>query len=128
MTLVLGPNLGVLVNAATGEAHPNELRKVLRALDCFLPSLSVKSRTTAAQPASPANGDRYIIPTGATGALWAGKAAGTVAYYSTSITTTSGGVDTTAAGWDFYTPKRNWEARVEDESDAAIRYSGSAWA
>jgi hypothetical protein len=127
MTLVVGPNLGVLLDAAVGEAHPNEFRKVLRAIDCFLPGLSVKSRTTAAQPASPANGDRYILPTSPTGTAWAGKAAGTVAYYSTSITTTSGGVDSTASGWDFYTPKRNWQARVEDESDLAIRHNGTTW-
>ena len=127
MTLILGPNLGVLLDAATGEAHPNELRKVLRAIDCFVPKLSVKSRATAAQPASPANGDRYILPASATGSAWAGKAAGTVAYYYSVGTTTTAGADSPSAGWDFYTPKRNWDARVEDESDVAVRFNGTAW-
>lgn len=127
MTTTLGPNLGILIDAAVGDSHPNEFRKVLRALDCFLPNLSVKSKTTTAQPVSPSDGDRYIIPSGATGAAWSGKADGTVTYYSTHLTTTSGGTDTTTSGWEFYTPKLNWLALVEDESNASKRWSGSAW-
>lgn len=127
MTLTLGTNLGVLLDAATGEAHPNELRKALRAIDCFVPGLSVKSRTVSAQPTTPTSGDRYILPSGATGSAWGGKAAGTVAYYYSVGTITTGGADSTGPGWDFYTPKRNWEARVESESDVAVRFNGSVW-
>lgn len=128
MSTTNGPILGILIDASVGNAHANEFRRVLRAIDCFLPNLSVKSRSTTAQPGSPTNGDRYIIPASATGAAWAGKATGTVAYYSTAITTTTGGSDSTTSGWDFYTAKRNWQARVEDEADLLVVYNGTTWA
>lgn len=70
-------------------------------------NLSVKSRTTTL-PGSPANGDIYIVPAGA------GGNANRVAARS-------------AGEWHYFTPKRNWEARVEDESDALVRFNGSAW-
>ncbi|MEI9902631.1 MAG: DUF2793 domain-containing protein [Asticcacaulis sp.] len=37
----------------------------------------VLSRTTAAQPSSPGDGDAYILPAGPTGAVWGSLAAGT---------------------------------------------------
>ena len=40
--------------------------------------LTVLSRTLTAEPASPANGDRYLLPDGATGEAWDGAGAGTL--------------------------------------------------
>lgn len=74
-------------------------------------NLSVKSATTTAEPGSPTNGDAYIIPSGATGTNWAGKAAGTVAYFNVS--------------WYFYTPYRGMRALVED-TGADLKFT-SAW-
>lgn len=126
MSVTLGPRLGLMLNAAAGDAHPNEFRAFLRGMDA-LSQISVKSRTTTAQPASPTNGDTYILTGSPTGTDWGGKAAGTIAYYTTQKTTTSGGSETTTTGWDFITPKRGFYANVEDEGDACYRYDGSAW-
>lgn len=72
-----------------------------------LMNLSVKSRATAL-PGSPSNGDIYIVPAGA------GANANKVAARSNGQ-------------WHYFTPKRNWEARVEDEGDAKVRFTGTAW-
>lgn len=72
-----------------------------------LMNLSVKSRTTAL-PGSPSNGDIYIVPAGS------GADANKVAARSNGQ-------------WYYITPKRNWEARVEDEGDAKVRFTGTAW-
>lgn len=74
--------------------------------------LSVLSRTVAAQPGAPANGDRYMIPTGATGAQWAGNDGKVAAYID--------------GAWTFYTPVNGWQAKVIDEG-VRVEYSGSAW-
>jgi len=83
MSITNGPNLGAMIDAAAGDAHPNELRKLLRMLDCFLPNLSVKSRSVTAQPSNPADGDRYILAAAHTGTAWGPATAGQIAYYST---------------------------------------------
>ena len=126
MTVTLGPRLGLMLNAAAGDAHPNEFRDFLRGMDALC-QISAKSRTTAAQPSSPTNGDTYILPASATGTAWGGKAAGTIAYYTTQQTITSGGTESTVSGWDFFTPKRGYIANVEDEGDACYRHNGSTW-
>jgi hypothetical protein len=72
----------------------------------------VKSASTAAQPGSPTNGDVYILPASPTGAQWAGKATGTIAYFDTS--------------WYFFTPYAGMRARVED-TGAYIRFNAGAW-
>lgn len=41
--------------------------------DTIAPPWSVKDKDLTAQPVSPADGDRYLIPTAATGTDWAGK-------------------------------------------------------
>jgi hypothetical protein len=74
--------------------------------------LSVISATTTAEPGSPSDGDRYIVPTSATGTNWAGQD-GTVAVYE---------VDT----WVFYTPAEGWEARAEDTNQPWL-YTSTAW-
>ena len=51
------------------------LNEALTRLDA-LTSTAVVSATTAAQPSDAADGALYILPAGATGAAWAGRAAG----------------------------------------------------
>lgn len=112
MTLVYGPELGLLESAATGETHDEALRKFLRAVDALV-FCRVLSVTLTAPPGSPANGALYIPKATATGA-WAGKA-NQLARYSSS------------AGWEFFAPKAQWRIRcVADGYDYV--YSGSAWA
>jgi hypothetical protein len=115
-----------LINAAVGDAHPNEFRTFLRGMDALC-QIMAKSRTKTAQPGSPTNGDVYILPASATGSAWAGKAAGTIAYYTTQQTTTTSGADTTVSGWDFMTPKQGFYATVADESNAEYMFDGTNW-
>ena len=64
------PNLALpylLANQAQKHVTVNE---ALRRLDALV-QLSVLSASLAAPPASPADGDRYIVPAGATG-TWVG--------------------------------------------------------
>lgn len=112
MTLVYGPEMGLLESAATGETFDDAFRKFLRGVDALV-FCRVVSRTLTAPPGSPANGALYIPNTGATGA-WSGKANQLARYSST-------------AGWEFYAPKAQWRIRcVADGYDYV--YSGSAWA
>ena len=63
-------------------------------------------------PAAPANGDRHIIPAGATGD-WAARA-GQIAVR-------------VAGAWEYYIPAAGWRARVMD-TGAMATFTGSAWA
>ncbi len=73
--------------------------------------LAVTARDVTAPPADPADGDRYLVPTGATGD-WAGH------------------VDEIAVrdqnAWIFAAPVAGWRATVLSE-DLQIRFDGSAW-
>ena len=74
------------------------------------PQASVKDQNLATPPASPASGDRYIIPSGATG-VWAGKT-NQVAEYTTA--------------WAYYSPVIGWTCYVDDEQKV-YSFNGSAW-
>ncbi len=73
--------------------------------------ISVKDRGLAAPPASPAEGERYIVAAGATGA-WAGWD-GDVALF-------------TGGAWVRMPPREGWRVRVEDEGVLLVRVGG-AW-
>lgn len=73
--------------------------------------LSVTSRTTAAPPASPAEGDRYIVPAGATGA-WAGR--------TDQIAVRIDGA------WEYHAPKVGWLAYIAAEDRLAV-YKTGGW-
>ena len=105
------PNVGLNHSWDLGESGWNlQMDENLRAVDALL-FLTVASMT-ASIPGSPAAGDRYIVPAGATGA-WTGHG-GKVARF-----------DGTA--WEFYTPKNGWIAYV---TDIAVhkKYNGTSWA
>lgn len=72
---------------------------------------NVIDKDLTAPPASPADGDTYIIGAAPTGA-WAGKAK-YLAYY--------------IGGWHYLAPQDGWLVWVADESKY-YRYSGGAWA
>lgn len=56
---------------AAGQAQKHvTVNESLRRLDALV-QLSAVSATTTAQPASPSDGDIYLLPTGKTGATWA---------------------------------------------------------
>lgn len=118
MAVSNGPNLGKMISAATGDPFDVDFRKLLRAIDVLLQG-AVISRTLTAPPGSPANGDRYVVGAGPTGA-WA-TYGGAIAVWTTDNPAAPSGE------WEFYVPKTGW--LVYSLADAAFyAYSGSAWA
>lgn len=107
-----GANLGLMVNAATGEVHDVALRGFLRGVDGLVQP-NVKGYLTNTPPGSPSDGDVYIIGAAPTGA-WAGNA-GKVARWSAND-----------GAWDFYTPKNGWMVQSNSAREV-YRYTGGAW-
>lgn len=106
------PNLGLTYGWTLGESNWHTgMDANLKRLGAIV-GLSVKDRNLTAPPASPTDGDRYIIPSGATGA-WAGK--------------TDQIAVRVAGAWEYYVPKVGWLVYIEDESVLSV-YKSSGWA
>jgi hypothetical protein len=104
------PVLG-LTFVSQGQAQKEvTLNSDLTILDA-LAQISVLSRAVTSPPGSPAEGDRYIIPTGASGA-WTGLTNKVAAYQNGT--------------WNYYTPGVGWIAYVQDER-ALATYADSVW-
>jgi hypothetical protein len=109
-----GANLGLMVNAATGEVHDVALRGFLRGVDGLVQP-NVKGYSINTPPGSPSDGDVYIIGAAPTGA-WAAKD-NQIARWSS-----------VANAWEFYVPKAGW--RVVDSSATGqpqYTFTGSDW-
>lgn len=83
--------------------------QALKLLDGLV-QLSVKDRTTTAPPNSPSEGDRWIIPAGATG-VWAGRT-NQIALWTDSA-------------WAYFTPLPGWVCFIEAEG--VVAYANGAW-
>ena len=88
------------------------LNEALTRLDALVQT-GVVSRTVAAQPASPADGNLYILPAGATGAAWTARAAGDL-------------MRAEAGGWALVPVSDGAIARVADDDQVVVRREG-AW-
>lgn len=105
------PNLGLNYGWTMGESGWNdEMDANLKRLGAVV-GLSVKDRDLTTPPASPTDGDRYIVATGATGA-WAGKD-GQIAVWI-------------AGAWEFHAPKVGWLCYIEDEAKLSA-YKSTGW-
>lgn len=105
------PNLGLAYGWTLGESGWHmQMDANFKRLGAVV-GLSVKDRDLTAPPASPAEGDRYIIPAGATGA-WAGRA--------NQIAVRIAGV------WEYHAPQVGWLAYIEDEAKLAV-FKTSGW-
>ena len=105
------PNLALTLLAAEQAQKHVTMNEALTQVDAVV-QLAVLSAVVTAPPGTPTEGDRYIVPAGATGA-WVGM--------TNLIASFSGG------GWVFYVPKAGW--RAWNIATAALwAYSGSAWA
>jgi len=103
----------VLPYLAVGQAQKHvTVNESLRRLDALV-QLSVVSATTAAQPASPADGAVYIVPAGKSGADWSAYANGSLAYYRDGA-------------WEQISPREGWIAYVKD-ADQVLCWDGAAW-
>ena len=97
--------------AAQAQKHVTVNESLLR-LDALV-QLSAKSASTAAQPASPSDGDIYILPAGKSGAAWAAMVNGALAYYRDGA-------------WEELAPQQGWRCFVDDEACLYARSAG-AW-
>ena len=95
--------------AAQSQKHITH-NEALRILDGLV-QLSVLDRDLTAPPGSPADGDRYIVASGATGE-WAGWDLNVALW--------------TDGAWLRLPPRTGWRAWVEDESLLLV-YDGSSW-
>src|SRR6185503_3639863 len=103
----------VLPYLAVGQAQKHvTVNESLRKLDAII-QLSVVSATTTAQPASPADGAVYILPSGKSGANWSTFAIGALAYYRDGA-------------WVEIASREGWLAFVRDTGQLLV-YTGSAW-
>lgn len=115
MAISNGTNLGLMVNGSMGEAHYNELMSLLRGLDCLI--MPVASGILSAPPATPVNGETYLIGASASGA-WAGKD-GNIARWTS---------ETPPNAWEFYAPKKGWQAQVgAGLAGVTYQHTGTAW-
>lgn len=84
--------------------------EALRILDAIV-QIGVRDADRATPPSSPAEGDRHIVASGATGA-WAGQAKAIALYED--------------GGWRFLAPKAGWCAWSAADG-ALLVYDGAAW-
>lgn len=84
--------------------------EALLVLDVLV-QLSVLDRHLTAPPALPAEGDRYIVATSATGA-WTGKSGQIAAWQD--------------GAWVFHVPRKGWLAWVDDEQRSYV-HDGATW-
>lgn len=121
MAVDFGPRLGLLINADIGEAYYDQFRPFLQAIDALLLCAVINS-STLTPPASPSNGDAYLLIGSPTGA-WAGKG-NNVAVWSTEIT--EDGNNTKVPGWNFYAPNAGWMVWNTAVSQFYV-FNGSSW-
>jgi hypothetical protein len=95
--------------AAQAQKHVTH-NEALRLLDAMV-QLSVLDRDITSPPASPADGDRYIVASGATG-LWAGWDLN-VAYWVDGV-------------WMRLVPRPGWLAWIADEASSTV-WTGAVW-
>src|SRR5262245_20702325 len=103
-------NLGLpLIEAAQAQKHVTH-NEALRLLDTLI-QLAVLDRDLGVPPGAPADGARYIVGPGPTGA-WAGHPGHVAAFQD--------------GGWIFSAPQTGWLAFVIDEG-TLLAWNGSAW-
>jgi hypothetical protein len=106
------PRLGLpYVVAAQAQKHI-PINESLARLDGLV-QLAVESRAVIAQPASPVAGGVWILPAGATGAVWAGQPAGVMMRFE-------------AGAWEALAPAEGVLAWVKDENQV-VAHDGAAW-
>lgn len=74
---------------------------------------AVQSRTEAAQPAAPSEGDAWVLPAGASGSAWAGFAQNDIAYFQDGA-------------WRRIAARAGLTAWVADEA-ALVMFDGAEW-
>ncbi|MDP4021403.1 DUF2793 domain-containing protein [Methylobacterium sp. NEAU 140] len=105
------PNLGLpLIAAAQAQKHVTH-NEALGLLDALV-QLACLDKDLAAPPASPADGDRYLVTAAAPTGAWAGLS-GQVVRFADGV-------------WTGSVPRPGWFAYVVDEADLYV-FDGRAW-
>ena len=103
-------NLGLpFVEAAQAQKHVTH-NEALRALDAIV-MLAVIDRDLSAPPGSPADGDRYLVATAASGD-WSGQDGKIAAWQD--------------GAWAFHAPREGWIAWIADENIVLV-FDGAVW-
>lgn len=97
----------IMPSQAQKHVTHNEALSILDALV----QLSVVSATVATPPGSPAEGQRWVVPAGATGA-WSGQAGKIAAWYD--------------GAWLFLAPRQGWTA-YSTSATRLLAFDGAAW-
>jgi Protein of unknown function (DUF2793) len=97
------------LEAAQAQKHVTH-NEALRVLDAVV-MLSVLDRDLAAPPVSPADGDRYLVASGATGA-WSGLDGKIAARQD--------------GAWRFCAPREGWRLWIADD-DILLVFNGASW-
>ena len=104
------PNLSLpYIMAAQAQKHVTH-NEAIRALDALL-QIAVLDRDLISPPATPADGDRYIVAAAPSGS-WAGHSNAIAAYQD--------------GAWTFYAPREGWLAWVADEN-VLLAFDASTW-
>ena len=90
---LIGPKIPVIDEQSDGTTYGDNIRHVLRMLQALV-ECNVINMTTSVPPATPNNGDSYIVASGPSGA-WAGQA-NNLAYWTTDDP------NVPAGKWEFY--------------------------
>ncbi len=99
---------------AAAQAQKHVTMNAALALLDGLVQTAAESRSTAAEPTAPTDGAIYILPAGATGADWAGQAAGAVMRFE-------------AGAWSALQPEPGWLVYVKDEGVLIVQGAGGLW-
>ena len=116
-----GPNLGLFINGNEGEEHYDILMRQFRGFDGLI-QCHVLDKDLKTPPGWADDGAMYIIPLDADGA-WTARTGQIARRYT---------LGSGAPAWEFFSPKRGWSCRVEDEPDTdgvpkVYVYTGSEW-
>jgi len=110
MTTPQEPNVGIYYGWALGESGWNDQNDSSLQVIGALLMIGVLSATTVSPPGSPVAGDRYLIPTGATG-VWA--------TYDGQITIWSG------TAWQITPTKNTWNLLAIDTGQQWVNSAGT---
>jgi len=106
------PNLGLsLVMPAQAQKHVTVNESLLK-LDALVQARA-QSRSVSVQPASPLEGQAWLVPAGASGADWALMAVDSLAVFRDGY-------------WSEIIPQAGWRVFLLDEDQAAT-FNGSSW-
>jgi len=108
----------ISANLSLSYVMPQQAQKHVTVNESFrrldaITQLSVLSDAVDTQPADPADGDRYLVPQGATGAVWAQFQPGSIAAFQDDA-------------WTEIVPKTGWRAFAENRNSVLI-FDGIAW-